>query len=85
MYGNPRRINALLALKAEMAEQGVADEGGYRDPNRTIETRNQEGVDMIYRTYGESADTTRELLKGVRPDFGTSPPPRRSPAERKDE
>jgi hypothetical protein len=77
MYGTPRMINALLAVKAEMAELGVADEGAYRDPNKTIETLNQEGVDMFYRTYGESADTTRELLKGVHPDFGTPPSPAR--------
>jgi hypothetical protein len=25
---------------------------------------------MFYHTYGESADATRELLKGVHPDFG---------------
>jgi hypothetical protein len=83
MYGTPRMINALLAVKAEMKELGVADEGAYRDPNKTIEKLNQEGVDMFYHTYGESADTTRELLKGVHPDFGI--PPRGSPTERKDE
>jgi hypothetical protein len=64
----------------------VADQGAYRDPNKTIETLNQEGVDMFYRIYGESTDTIRELLEGVHPDFGT--PPLHHPlfpAERKDE
>jgi hypothetical protein len=31
-------------------------------------------MDMFYRTYGRSAETTRELLKGVHSDFGTPPP-----------
>jgi hypothetical protein len=48
----------------------VADEGAHRDPNKTIETLRQEGVDMFYHTYGESAEATRELLRGVHPDFG---------------
>jgi hypothetical protein len=74
MYGTPHRIDALLAVKAELEASGV-DEGAYRDPNKTIETLNQEGVDMFYHTYGESAETTRELLKGVHPNFGTPLPP----------
>jgi hypothetical protein len=72
----PRMINALLAVKEELEALRVADEGAYRDPNKTIETLHHEVVDMFCHTYGESSEATRELLKGVHPDFGTPPFPR---------
>jgi hypothetical protein len=36
----------------------------------------KKGLDMFYHTEGESAETTRELLNCVHPDFGTPPPSR---------
>jgi uncharacterized protein YukJ len=47
---------AFLVVPEEMETLGVADEGARRDLNNTIETLNQEGVDMVYHTYGESGE-----------------------------
>jgi hypothetical protein len=38
------------------------------------------GEKLFAETYGENAKSTRELLRGVHPDFGSNPYYRRSRA-----
>jgi hypothetical protein len=43
----------------------------YRDPDKTLETLDQEGVDMFYHTYGESAEAIRELSRERNQEFAS--------------
>ncbi|KAA8893776.1 hypothetical protein FN846DRAFT_977475 [Sphaerosporella brunnea] len=69
LYGAPRMINSLLEVRKTMDVVGVPDEAGYRDHDMPVEKLNEAGVKMFNHTYGEGAADTRELLRGVHPDF----------------